>query len=477
MTEDEPSLGSGQPPGRKSRPKNMRASTSGPESSTVSTTVENAGEEYQANGQNGVNGGDEDSFDEFELKYGASHVISLFVPVSVCMAMVVVTMNTINFYADSGGRHLIYTPFVSETESVGEKALMSIGNALVMLFVVILMTTLLIAFYKYRCYKLIHGWLIMSSFMLLSFFTTIYVYEVMNAYSIPCSAFTVLFLLFNFGTLGMMCIHWKGPLKLQQFYLITISALMALVFIKYLPDWTAWTVLAVISIWDLVAVLAPKGPLRMLVETAQERNEPIFPALIYSSGVLYPYVIFGAIDEGEETHPPSSSTDIPPDPTGASQSSNDSTPSTQNLLKCNGEGSRKKMKRIVVPPPATDRNREREAARSLNYVEIRDPTQNEISRHSSANVEERGVKLGLGDFIFYSVLVGKASSYFDWNTTVACYVAILVGLCLTLVLLAVIKRALPALPISIFAGLLFYFSTRFCITSFVSEITHQQLVY
>lgn len=79
------------------------------------------------------------------------------------------------------------------------------------------------------------------------------------------------------------------------------------------------------------------------------------------------------------------------------------------------------------------------------------------------------IKLGLGDFIFYSILVSEAAVY-SFTTFCACALVILDGLGTTLFLLAVYGKALPALPISIFLGVTFYILTRYFIQPWIQSI-------
>lgn len=100
-------------------------------------------------------------------------------------------------------------------------------------------------------------------------------------------------------------------------------------------------------------------------------------------------------------------------------------------------------------------------AESSNYGEADEEEEEDTGRNS--------IRLGLGDFIFYSVLVAKAAEY-SFTTFVACMLVILTGLGGTLILLSVFHHALPALPISICLGILFYIVTRFLIQPYVEDI-------
>ncbi|ELW49545.1 Presenilin-2 [Tupaia chinensis] len=332
--------------------------------------------------------------EELTLKYGAKHVIMLFVPVTLCMIVVVATIKSVRFYTEKNGQ-----------------------------------------------------------------------LEVLKTYNVAMDYPTLLLTVWNFGAVGMVCIHWKGPLVLQQAYLIMISALMALVFIKYLPEWSAWVILGAISVYDLVAVLCPKGPLRMLVETAQERNEPIFPALIYSYlvAVLCPKgPLRMLVETAQERNEPIF-------PALIYSSAMVWTVGMAKLDPSQGA--------LQLPYDPEMEEDSYDSFGEPSYPEVFEPPLPGYPGEELEEEEERGVKLGLGDFIFYSVLVGKAAATGsgDWNTTLACFVAILIGLCLTLLLLAVFKKALPALPISITFGLIFYFSTDNLVRPFMDTLAAHQL--
>jgi presenilin 1 len=110
-------------------------------------------------------------------------------------------------------------------------------------------------------------------------------------------------------------------------------------------------------------------------------------------------------------------------------------------------------------------NRDGEIRRTL-VVDENGKVMEVVKSSNSKSVGENNIKLGLGDFIFYSVLVSKAAEN-SFAAFVACFISILMGLGGTLVLLAVYHKALPALPISIFLAVVFFVLTIYCMSPWI----------
>ncbi|KAL4342010.1 hypothetical protein GQ457_08G036480 [Hibiscus cannabinus] len=395
-------------------------------------------------------------------------IIRILTPVSICMFLVVLLVSILNS-SSSLSVSSIATIAYSETssDSSWDKFLGALLNSLAFVAVVTVATFILVLFFYLRCTGFLRIYMGFSSFVVLGFMGGQIALFLIEKFSVPVDCITFSVLLFNFAVIGVLAVFMsKMAIVVTQGYLVLIGMLVAYWF-TLLPEWTTWVLLVAMALYDLAAVLLPVGPLRLLVELAMSREEDI-PALVYEAR---PVTLHDPASAPVQRRVWRERGNVRRDSEGNSSSNSivnvvSDSNSTISIVQASHSGTRIAR---VEEGQVSERDAELSAPLISPRMDGQDGTSAESLMLEGMGLGSSGaIKLGLGDFIFYSVLVGRAAMY-DFMTVYACYLAIVAGLGITLMLLALYQKALPALPVSIALGVLFYFLTRFLLEVFIVQ--------
>ena len=395
-----------------------------------------------------------------EYAHVRSEVQKVVFPVSVAMwatvaLVVALDRSDPDFEEDgntmrSGGRSMVSSAYEEKsTDSTRTKVIGSVENAFVFVLFVTAATFGLYVLFKHRCGPVIWAYMAFSGCSIFGVLGATMALEILRRYEIRVDVISFAFYTWNVTVVGVLSVFlWPGSLRVKQTFLVLISVIVAYYFVTQIAEWTTWTMLVFMAIYDLYAVLTPNGPLRKIVELSQEREEAI-PALVYEarggSGV-------GDVgrrrrrtkssgDEQQQKGDDGASLDGDLEPLdGDLEPENDEVGERTSLL--GGKGSKKETASILE--------------------RFGDDDDDDDDKRDLPD----GIKLGLGDFIFYSVLVGRSAMQ-SLFCAVFCYVAVISGLIITLAGLAVHKAALPALPVSIALGVVTFVSIKFLVEPFL----------
>ncbi|KMS99455.1 hypothetical protein BVRB_2g044540 [Beta vulgaris subsp. vulgaris] len=408
-----------------------------------------------------------------------TELIGVMSPVSICMFLVVLLVSTLYPPSSSPSptpiitaANLVYSE--NPSDSTTQKLEGSLLNAAVFIILIAAITFVLVLLYYYNFTNFLKHYMRLSSFLILTTMGGAIFLSLIRHFSLPLDAPTCFLFLFNFSVLGVISVFGRGvPIIITQSYTVILGIITAAWFTQ-LPEWTTWVLLVALALYDLVAVLAPGGPLKILVELSQSRDDDL-PALVYEARPTVSRSNGGGRRNGG---------------LGllVGGVSDNLSVELQNLSRTNEEEIDIEDERERTRYEGGSDQGETTPLVVANSSEIdvvdeeRSPLVEMLAgegRDGGEADEEamtRGVKLGLGDFVFYSVLVGRAAMY-DLMTVYACYLAIISGLACTLILLSVCRRALPALPISIALGITFYFLTRLLMEPFVVQTSTNLLMF
>ncbi|KAF9993122.1 Presenilin-1, partial [Entomortierella chlamydospora] len=452
-----------------------------------------------------------------DMKFYMLQVYKIIKPVVVCICLSILWVKISLAGSDYRPTESTYTVYnESSTSTVAQNFVGSLANAGIIIGQIVIVTIIIVVLFKRGHIKVLIGFFMIVVAMLLGFMGYILVLNLIQVLRIPLDYITMSFALWNFAVAGLLSVFWKGPMWLQQVYLTFMSSLMAFS-LTGLAEWTTWMLLALLVVWDLIAVLCPFGPLKILVESSRNQNQEV-PALLYTVNAVWfmasppdsilargaspskevaaedLLVVFS--EDRRESKPFNGQY-----PRGVGRESfgsgvsntfsegEASLSSTMGLVPAAANGSAVGRDNIELQERANSRGsvtnprsessplagRAEQSSRARGTRSQADGERNEEQGEEEEDDDDGGgLKLGLGDFVFYSLLISRAAS-FDWVTTMCCMVAVLTGMNATIFLLAIYQKALPALPISICFGMLFYFATRYALVPFLTVLGSAQV--
>lgn len=405
---------------------------------------------------------------EVQLASLSLRICQIIVPVTLCTIYVVTLVRILEynvFTKSSGFFNKAWNKLgLTDLDVAGQPTTTS-GNvinnlvlvvALVSLVVLITLVILLIFYMKWH--KCMDYYFRLPALLILGLITPAYFKVISSTVNfLTLDLITFVLLTWNFTALGMMSIfgcYAAAPLSLQQFYLIHNSAILSVVLITSLPTGALYLLLIFLVIWDLFAVLAPIGPLQMIIKLAEREGVIDMPGLVYTTV---------ARQTDEFVHSATTSKAVY-DPTciKSTQLNNDRDLEDEStVIEAKAEHSdglgqiKRQAAQAVARADAVRTTSESLRTHKGSLVPSAGGTENQSCRCGDS-IDEHGVNVGLGDFIFFSMLVGMNSQgrlNNDYYATLATFEAILVGLVITLAILATTRQVVPALPVSIGLGL------------------------
>ncbi|KAI2807232.1 Presenilin-1 [Blomia tropicalis] len=205
--------------------------------------------------------------------------------------------------------------------------------------------------------------------------------------------FITVFLVFNISVTAFIAfIQQCCPLKLQQLLLIFFVINTSSLFVTILPPIATWWMLTIFAIWDLFAVLTPYGPTRWLLELTTKTKH----------------------NEKSKKHVKSSKTNLP---------------------------------NVIIKKKKPENDRIELPVFSVYRIAVQpDSTRKDSKLNDNCKVEISS-QMGIGDFMCFSLLLGKTiTTTDDCGTLIFVALSVIIGIVFTELANYYYRKPVPALP-------------------------------